>query len=232
MDIEYAKKILEETKNNYNLISDDFSRTRNKFWEEMTFIADYAKDNDRILDLGCGNGRLSELFSGKKIEYYGADFSEKLIEIARKRYPELNFQVSDALNLPFPDGFFDKVFSIAVLHHIPSKEFRAKFLKEIKRVLKPRGIVVLSVWNFALLKRTKFFIKSFFLKIIFKKDIDLRDVFVSWGKRALRYVHVFSKRELVVLSKEAGFSVFNARIVKKAKGGDNNILVVMGKEEE
>jgi ubiquinone/menaquinone biosynthesis C-methylase UbiE len=110
MDIEYAKKILDETKGNYNLISEDFSRTRNKFWEEMSFISGYAGKGDKILDLGCGNGRLSEIFRGNAVDYYGVDFSDKLIEIARKRYPQLRFQTADALNLPFPDNFSIRYF--------------------------------------------------------------------------------------------------------------------------
>ena len=60
MDKEYAKKILEETKENYNLISEDFSITRDKFWEELGFLSKYVNDSDKVLDLGCGNGRLSE----------------------------------------------------------------------------------------------------------------------------------------------------------------------------
>jgi len=128
MDKDYAKKILEETRENYNIISQDFSRTRNKFWEEMGFISKYVNDNEKVLDLGCGNGRLYELFQDKTIDYCGVDFSEKLIDIAKKRYPQFKFQVADALNLPFPADYFDKVFSIAVLHHIPSKELRLKFL--------------------------------------------------------------------------------------------------------
>jgi ubiquinone/menaquinone biosynthesis C-methylase UbiE len=226
MDIEYAKKILEETKENYNLISEDFSRTRNKFWEEMSFISDYAKDGDRVLDLGCGNGRLSELFSEKKIEYYGVDFSEGLINIARKRYPKLNFQVADALNLPFPDGFFDKVFSVAVFHHIPSAELRIKFLKEASRALKPGGTLILSVWSFSLPKEIRLFVKYFFLKFFKREDVDFRDAFVPWGNKLLRYVHSFSKKELTLLFLEVGFKIVESRAVKRLKSKEKNLLII------
>ena len=226
MDIEYAKKILEETRENYNLISEDFSRTRNKFWEEMSFISDYAKDGDKVLDLGCGNGRLSELFSEKKIEYYGVDFSEGLINIARKRYPKLNFQVADALNLPFPDGFFDEVFSIAVLHHIPSKELRTQFLKEIKRVLKPKGTTVLSVWSFPFFRKIKFFVRFILLTISNQKNIERGDAFIPWGNKLLRYVHVFSKKEISSLFKEVGLKIVETETVGRRKSKESNLLVV------
>ena len=115
MDIDYAKKLLEKTRQDYNLIAEDFSRTRSQVWEELKFLENYANENEKILDLGCGNGRLYELFREKTVDYYGVDFSEGLIEIARKRYPQFKFQVADAFNLPFSADFFDKVFNIAVL---------------------------------------------------------------------------------------------------------------------
>lgn len=218
MDIEYAKKILEETRKNYNLISKDFSGTRNKFWEEMSFISAYVRDGDKVLDLGCGNGRLSEIFQGKKIDYYGVDFSEKLIEIAKKRYPQLKFQVADALNLPFPDNFFDKVYSIAVLHHIPSKELRIQFLRETKRVLKPGGTVILSVWNFPFFKKLASLIK-------FGK-LDSGDVFVSWGRNFFRYVHVFFKQELISLFRQADFKKIKIRKIRRKSSKESNLLAV------
>jgi len=226
MDIEYAKKILEKTRENYNLISHDFSRTRNKFWEEMRFISKYADDNERVLDLGCGNGRLYELFQDKTLDYYGVDFSEKLIEIAKEKYPQLKFKVADALNLPFPANFFDKVFSIAVLHHIPSKELRLKFLKEIRRVLKPEGVLILSVWNFSMFKNIKLFLKYLFLKIFSGKKIDKGDAFIPWGKKLLRYVHSFSNKELADIFKEAGFRTVEIKIVSRIRSKESNILII------
>ena len=99
MDKEYAKYLLNKTKEDYNLIADDFSRTRENIWEEIRFLFDNKKE--RVLDLGCGNARYYQLL--KNTDYTGVDFSEKLIEIAKNKYPEAKFQAVDALNLPFPD---------------------------------------------------------------------------------------------------------------------------------
>ena len=147
MNRDYAKYLLDKTRQDYNLIAEDFSRTRGKMWEELKFLEEYIIDGEKVLDLGCGNGRLYELFKEKFVDYDGVDSAEKMIEIAKSRYPKIKFRVADALNLPFPENFFDKVISIAVLHHIPSEEFRLQFLKEVKRVLKPEGKVILLVWN-------------------------------------------------------------------------------------
>jgi ubiquinone/menaquinone biosynthesis C-methylase UbiE len=145
MDQKYAKYLLEKTREDYNLLAEDFSRTRSVVWEELKLLGKYILPGDKILDLGCGNGRLLQILGEKNIEYFGVDNSEKLIKIAKEKYlhppqvfgtqkfgrARINFQVADALNLPFSDNFFDKVYSIAVLHHIPSTEFRLQFLKEI-----------------------------------------------------------------------------------------------------
>ena len=79
-------KILNETEIGYDSMAVKFSETRKYFWRGLEFIGDYVKDGDTVFDFGCGNGRLLELFSDKKIEYCGADVSEKLIEIAKNKY--------------------------------------------------------------------------------------------------------------------------------------------------
>ena len=230
MKKDYAKRILEETRENYNLISQDFSRTRNKFWDEMGFICKYVNDNEKILDLGCGNGRLYELFQDKSLDYYGIDFSEGLIEIAQKRYPGFKFQVADALNLPFPADFFDKVFSIAVLHHIPSRELRIKFLQEIKRVLNSEGLVILSVWNFNRFNKFKLIFDFLYYKFLKGKDIDFGDTFVPWSNKLLRYVHSFSKRELISLFNSAGFNILKIKKISRIKSRESNLLIIAEKK--
>jgi len=225
MDKEYAKKILEETKENYNLISEDFSITRDKFWEELGFLSKYVNDSDKVLDLGCGNGRLSELFQGKNLDYFGVDFSERLIGIAGKKHPQLKFQVADALNLPFPDNFFDKVFSIAVLHHIPSRELRLKFMIEVKRTLKPGGSLFITVWKFHKVEALLLIFKSTILKLFGLSKLDFGDIMEPWGKKIKRYYHCFSGRELKRDMLEAGFRVQDFRIVKNKRGNRQNIYL-------
>lgn len=229
MNKEYAKKILEETRENYNLISDDFSRTRDKFWEELGFLSEYVSDNDKVLDLGCGNGRLYELFQGKTLDYYGVDFSENLVEIAQKKYPQLKFQTADALNLPFSPNFFDKVFSIAVLHHIPSRELRLRFLIETKRVLKPGGSLAITVWRFHKLEALFLIFKSTILKLFGLSKLDFGDIMEPWGKKIKRYYHCFSRRELKRDIAEAGFEIKDLRIIKNKKGNRQNIYLIAQK---
>ena len=116
MNLKQAYKILEENKKTYNEISDEFDQTRRKYSSELEDLKKYIVPDEKILDLGCGNGRLYEIFSGENVDYTGVDFSENLIETARGKYGD-HFQVADILSLPFSSQYFDSVWSIAVLHH-------------------------------------------------------------------------------------------------------------------
>lgn len=230
MDKDYALYLLNKTKKDYNLISKDFSNTRNLVWPETRILEKHAKDGDRILDLGCGNGRLVELFKGKRIEYSGVDGAEKLIEIAKERYPEFDFQAADVLNLPFGPDNFDKIFSIAVLHHIPSRELRGQFIREAKRVLKPGGTLIITAWDlwgsFGSVMRI---LKFFFRKTFGKSRLDFKDVFVPWQGKISRYVHCFTKGELKKLAKEEGLKIKETGFLKREGSKNRNIYLVAEK---
>lgn len=230
MDLGYAKYLLKKTREDYNLIAQDFARVRKEVWEEMKFLfEDYLIPGERVLDLGCGNGRWFRLFQEKKVNYIGVDSSEKLIEIAKKKYPEAKFQVADALHLPFPNNFFDKIYSIAVLHHIPSEELRLGFLKEIRRVLKPEGLLILTVWKLQQRKETFLLLKYTILKLIGKSKLDFKDILEPWGKKIKRYYHYFSKKELVNLVKREEFEIREIGLIKNKRGNRQNIYLVAKK---
>jgi len=210
MDRETALKILEDVHQGYDKIAEDFSRSRKSAWEEFRPLAEYVKDRDKVLDLGCGNGRLTELFQGRHIEYFGIDNSEKLIEIARQKYPNVDFRVFDGFKIPFGDNFFAKIYCIAVLHHIPGRQLRQEFLDEARRVLKPGGRLILSVWNLFNSRDYKRLILKFtFKKLIGKSKLDFFDVVEPYfGKeKASRYIHLFRKEELRKEIIKAGFRI-------------------------
>jgi len=227
--LDFAKFILEKTKENYNLIAKEFSATRKEIWEELKFLFEDLKEGEKVLDLGCGNGRWYRVFKEKRVDYFGIDNSEKLIEIAKENFPEAKFFVGDALSLPFQDNFFDKVYSIALLHHIPSEDFRIKVLKETKRVLKPGGILILTCWKIHGLREILALLKYTFLKIIGKSKLDFKDFFVPWGKQTLRYYHFFTQRELENLLRKVGFEILDSGMVKNKRGNRQNYYIISQK---
>lgn len=213
----------------------------------MNFLFDdYLKSGDKVLDLGCGNGRFYKIFEEKRVEYFGVDSSKALINIAKKNYPKVNFQVADALSLPFPNDFFDKVYAIALLHHIPSKELRLKVLSEAKRVLKKNGILIVTVWNLWQKERTRKLIfkygglklfgqdlKKTFPDTSTKTKLDFKDILMEWQGIENCYFHCFTKKELEKLIEKAGFDITKSGEIlvgdKKNKKSDipnSNFFVV------
>ena len=133
-----------------------FSETRCFFWRDLQFIKEYIRKNDKILDFGCGNGRLLELTGSDFKEYLGVDISEKLIEIAKNKYGEntpgktqsrVAFKKIHPYKFILPSAYFDAVCSIGVFHHLPSGAIRNSIRAKLWDALKPGGHIIVSVWN-------------------------------------------------------------------------------------
>jgi SAM-dependent methyltransferase len=195
-----------------------------------------VKAGDCVLDNGCGNGRFYPFFKEKGVNYVGIDNSEKLIDIAKKKYPEAEFRIGDALELPFASGVFDLVISMAVLHHIPSKEYRKKFFQETWRILKPGGRLIVSVWDVRLWqmvrmrqwKRLKSYLKTQVMVPFGFQGFDFGDFYIYWQKHFLRYIHAFTISELENLAKGAGFLIDRSGIQKWVTR-DNNLYIIAKK---
>lgn len=230
MNKDYANYLLEETRKNYNLTAESYTRTRAFISEDIEHLVSYAKTGERILDSGSASGRLYGVLKEKGVSYFGVDLSERLIEIAKNAYPEANFRVLNALDLPFEDSYFDKVYGISVVHNIPSFDFQLQYLREARRVLKPEGKLILRVWDFW--KRKDFyplFLKYTFLKLMGRSKLDFKDVFLPWkdsnGKVLVqRYFHCFAQKELKNLAEKAGFRV--EKIWKAGKAPRANIYLI------
>ncbi|PIU42734.1 MAG: hypothetical protein CO034_00890 [Parcubacteria group bacterium CG_4_9_14_0_2_um_filter_35_11] len=233
MNPNFADYLLKKTQKDYNQVAKTFSSTREETWPEIWFFKDFVQPEEKILDVGCGSGRLYKLFKGKEIEYFGVDFAERLIEIARKKYlasKELKeggvppvFLVVNALHLPFEDNFFDKVFSIAVLHHIPSDKQRVLFLKEIRRVLKPKGELFLTVWNLWQVKYLPLILKWTLLKFLGLTRVDYGDIFVPF-QGTERYYHCFRKKELEKAARKAYFGDIKVKYLQRNEQNFNIFL--------
>lgn len=93
---------------------------------------------------GCGSGRYLHINS--KVSKIGVDICTPLVEGARKKGHEV--LVADNLTLPFRDGAFDAVISIGVIHHFSSQSRRLQAVKEMCRLLRPGGQIMIYVWAF------------------------------------------------------------------------------------
>lgn len=251
MEKEVAEKILQETETGYDLISKKFSQTRKHFWRGLDFLKDYTHPGDKVFDFGCGNGRLLELIGDiKNIEYFGADVSQKLIDIAKELYIATNADFSKISpiqdTLPFADDFFNVSYSIAVFHHFPSKEYREQMAQELYRVTKKDGHVIITVWYLWQRKYIKNIVRTWINKVYIAlirmsrirsagsrcdngvKNIDWNDCMISFtdnsGVKFERFHHAFTKRELKKLFERVGFEIEKCEVV------DGRNIVLVGKK--
>ena len=100
-------------------------------------------NNKRVLEIGCGTGRITEFLGDDFQEVCGVDISEVMVEKAKKRLVAKNnikIYATDGMNYPFENAFFDVVFSFIVFQHMPDHSTVKKNLQEIARVLKPGGL--------------------------------------------------------------------------------------------
>jgi ubiquinone/menaquinone biosynthesis C-methylase UbiE len=96
----------------------------------------------KILDFGCGDGSFIAGLLDKSRVLYGIDVRSNAIMSAKKRYPRINFKnIAVGGGIPYPDNYFDAVTLFHVLEHVDSE---ARVIKEIFRVLKPGGILLLA----------------------------------------------------------------------------------------
>lgn len=222
MDKKVREKILRETRQIYNRIAPDFSNTRSKWWRGFGNLAKHVQAGDKVIDIGCGNGRMAELFMDSRVSYWGVDGSDNLIAIARERFKDYSwakFIVGDILavdNWNFPEADknnFNLALIVAVLHHIPGRDYQLQALKNTGRLLKPGGRLIISNWNLFQKKQFRLYWRYMFnykLKIGQYGSWSIKDALIPWKLKndwQMRYVHSFSKRELKRLLIDAGFSI-------------------------
>ncbi len=171
-------------------------RHRSIFSTELEALAQRWQKG-RLLNVGCAHGPDFPPF-GQDFELHGIDFSRNMLQLARKyadKYKlSVNLVEADARFLPYANNSFDRAIAVATYHHIEDSKERLLALKELKRVLKPGGEALITVWN-----RWQ---PGFWLKP--------RDVLVPWksqDKTLYRYYHLFSYRELEQMVIKAGFEV-------------------------
>lgn len=103
---------------------------------------------NRVLVAGCGYGRHCAYFARRGFDTTGLDASRTAIDLAHEAARvdglEIVLACASATRMPFPDASFDAVYDHALLHHL-SAEDRERAIAEYRRVLRPNGLLVVSV---------------------------------------------------------------------------------------
>lgn len=173
----------------YDRIAAHFSKTREYAWPEVESFLD-GRSAACALDVGCGNGRHTELLAERTQSVVGVDLSRELLREAARRARERGFADAaefvhgDAGSLPFADDAVGLAVYVATLHHLSPRDARIGSLDELARVLRPGGIALVSAWSTA---HGRFDREEGF------------DTTVDWtlpdGETVPRYYHIYSPAE-------------------------------------
>lgn len=204
MDKNTINKIFHLNNKFYNDVADEFHSTRNQPWEGWSKLVKIINDNFhqeiKILDMGCGNGRFIDVLSKIKVDYNysGLDNNTRLLEIAGKKYTgtNVNFINIDVFNeLDKINSTYDVIVLFGITHHIPSRELRVDWFKNIARLLNPGGLFIFTIWNIHKDERSEKLTDN--IDEFEPQELEYGDKFYGWGdSNVYRYVHIYSEDEL------------------------------------
>ena len=136
---------MSEIKDVYSKIAKEFNRTRWNVWPNVGNFIDSFEPNTVNGDIGCGNGK-NMLHRTKDIKFIGVDICPEFLDICISK--KIEVIQGNILNIPMSDSYFDNTICIAVIHHFKTKEERIKAIKELIRVTKNGGKILIYVWAF------------------------------------------------------------------------------------
>jgi len=162
----------------------------------------------RILDLGCGSGRHTVYLAKRSFDVYGFDIANEGIKITKnwlkKENLKAHLKICDIYKkLPYKDNFFDAIMSVQTLHHGRIGEIR-KLIKEMERILKPKGLIFVTV-------RRALEVKGW------KKNKIVIHRWKGWKKKKVKYKVIGSRIYVPIEGGEKGlihFS-FNKELIKR-----------------
>ncbi|MBP7822907.1 class I SAM-dependent methyltransferase [Candidatus Gracilibacteria bacterium] len=209
----------------YDDFADTFGRSRdNLLWPELDglltdFTTHFAdRDEWRIGDIGCGNGRLLEhiarepfldIFTSKKVSYTGLDLSQNLLEQAQKKtqlvssFENISWVHGDMLDIGTlcSEKIFDSLFFVASFHHLADFQQRLAVLRDAQNLLAPGGRIMMINWNLLHESQTRYSSSR-----IQSYENGSTDFVIKIGQHQ-RFYHAFSEQEYQSLAQERGLSL-------------------------
>lgn len=241
MDKETVKTLLALNSEFYRGFAGPFAHSRPVSDPALTSILPYIPQYARVLDVGCGNGRLLPLLDRERpgSVYVGVDMVPELIDrgrawAGRVGQIEAAFYMADVTRSGWAEVLpavpFDCAIALAMLHHIPGFDLRARVLRDIAGVVRPEGRLILSTWQFLANERMRRKIVPWTEIGLAEGRLDPGDYLLDWkrGGRGLRYCHLVDRDELERLAAASGFRL---RETFRAGGreGDLSLFAVLDK---
>lgn len=175
-------------------------------------VAGYISSSDTVLECACGTGAISVYIAEKCKSLTATDFAEKMLKRAEKKckkYGNVSFSVEDITHLNYENESFDKVVAGNVIHLLTDPK---KALKELERVVKPNGKIIIPTYINMSKKSGKLAVK--FIELLgadFKKQFDLdsyKSFFAELGYENVEYTVAEGKMPcaIAVISKKSNES--------------------------
>jgi 2-polyprenyl-3-methyl-5-hydroxy-6-metoxy-1,4-benzoquinol methylase len=247
MKLELVERLNQINREFYSTFADSFSETRASA-RELQVILPYIGDGARVLDIGCGNGRVAVLLAHERqnVTYVGVDASVEQISNVKSQIspphkngrqalksPDARFVVADIMQPDWTDSLspqreetgmreFDCILLLAVLHHIPDSEARARILRQVRELLAPQGRAVVSTWQFMDNERMRKKIVPWSSVGVDEHELEPGDALLSWKRdgEGLRYCHWIGEDEIRALAAQTGLSVVDTF---RAGGREGNL---------
>lgn len=185
-------------------------RYRQQYWQK-SFFDFIGFRNKKVLEIGVGHGTDLRQFARVGAECHGIDITDKHLELTGRSFELEGLKVKlhscDATSICYPNEYFDCVYSFGVVHHIPEIE---AVLLEIKRIMKPGGklqIAVYHKWSIHALATLAAAVRN---RSLFKYGVSGALAQIESGADGVTikpYVCLYSKKEVVELLVEAGFTI-------------------------
>ena len=167
----------------YDKIAPHFDVSRQRIWNSVKLFINSLKDDAKVLDLGCGNGK--NMLYRRSLNIKGIDISDEQVKICKRK--NLDVEQGTITSLNQKDNEFDNMLCIATYHHLDNDEDRRQTLTEIHRCLKPGGTILITVWAIEQHEGSTF---------SFTKADELVPWTTTEGNTFYRYYHIYKKGEL------------------------------------
>ncbi len=224
----------------YDRFAAEFAASRAPNQPGWRRLLAYLPARGRLLDVGCGSGRLASLLvqAGRPLAYVGVDSSPHLLAIARNAAASLpipaDFVEADVAEpgwtARLPAGGFEAVTALAVLHHIPGWQGRRALLAQLGGLLAEDGVLALSTWQFLNEARLRRKVMPWSAAGLTPEQVETGDYLLDWqrGGVGLRYCHFMDEAELHALAEQAGL-LLQATFLDDGRNKNLNLFAVLGR---
>jgi len=193
----------------YDKISRKYAEIFDKDFSDNPYLdkfLSYLHRGDKILDLGCGTGRITQYYVDNGFKVIGIDLSDEMIKIAKKKHPQIEFLCADMRKLNFPNESFDAVSIAYSLFHLSKKDV-PQLIKKVKYILKDKEILLLILQEG-------------------NGEIYVDEPLAPGTKL---FLNLYSENEIIDILNENGFEILstNRKIPEKLGGLPYNKLILI-----